>query len=123
MRNNWDHCGALALSNHQNDQAKGNEGVSEDGWVMDQNCGHNMKKRAFTLIEMITVMVIILIILAIAVPVWDALMNGTNLVAAQNQIAAYIANARADAIYNRQMIGVFFYIDSKTQQEAIDRKS
>ena len=38
---------------------------------------------------------------------------------AQNQISAFISNARADAIYNRQTIGVFFYLDPKTQQTAM----
>lgn len=72
--------------------------------------------RGFTLIEMITVLSIIIIVLAIALPVWRTLLGGTNLSAAQNEISATIANARADAIYNRQTIGVFFFIDPKTQQ-------
>jgi type II secretory pathway pseudopilin PulG len=74
---------------------------------------------AFTLIEMITVLTIIIIVLAIAIPIWDALMNGTNVSAAQNQISAFLANARADAIYNRQQIGVFFYLDQKSGQFAM----
>ena len=74
------------------------------------------RQRGFTLIEMITVLTIIIIILAIAVPVWNSLLGGTNLTTAQNTIAATLANARADAIYNRQTIGVFFYTDPKTQQ-------
>jgi prepilin-type N-terminal cleavage/methylation domain-containing protein len=73
-------------------------------------------RRGFTLIEMITVLSIIIIVLAIALPVWRTLLGGTNLSAAQNEISATIANARADAIYNRQTIGVFFFIDPKTQQ-------
>src|SRR5580698_5484628 len=68
---------------------------------------------------MITVLTIIIIVLAIAIPIWDALMNGTNLAAAQNQIAALISNARADAIYNRKTIGVCFFIDPRTQQTAV----
>jgi prepilin-type N-terminal cleavage/methylation domain-containing protein len=76
-------------------------------------------KRGFTLIEMITVLTIIIIVLAIAIPIWDALMNGTNLAAAQNQISAFVSNARADAIYNRRTIGVCFFIDPRTQQTAV----
>jgi len=68
---------------------------------------------------MITVLTIIIIVLAIAIPVWNALMGGTNLAAAQNQISAFLSNARTDAIYNRQTIGVFFFIDPKTQQTAM----
>jgi len=74
---------------------------------------------AFTLIEMITVLTIIIIVLAIAIPVWNALLGGTNLASAQNQISAYLTNARADAIFNRQTIGVCFFIDPKTQQTAV----
>jgi prepilin-type N-terminal cleavage/methylation domain-containing protein len=76
-------------------------------------------KKAFTLIEMITVLVIIIIVLAIAVPVWKALLGGTNLASAKNEISAFLSNARADAIFNRQSIGVCFYIDPKTQQTAM----
>ncbi len=74
---------------------------------------------AFTLIEMITVLTIIIIVLAIAIPVWNALLGGTNLASAQNQISAFLSNARADAIFNRQTIGVCFYIDPKTTQTAV----
>jgi type II secretory pathway pseudopilin PulG len=81
--------------------------------------GRDARATAFTLIEMITVLTIIIIVLAIAIPVWNALMGGTNLAAAQNQISAFLSNARTDAIYNRQTIGVFFFIDPKTQQTAM----
>jgi prepilin-type N-terminal cleavage/methylation domain-containing protein len=77
------------------------------------------RSKGFTLIEMITVLTIILIVLAIAIPVWNALLGGTNLAAAQNQITAFLANARADAIYNRQTIGVCFFIDPNSQQTAM----
>jgi prepilin-type N-terminal cleavage/methylation domain-containing protein len=76
-------------------------------------------RRGFTLIEMITVLTIIILVLAIAIPVWNALMGGTNVAAAQNQISAVLANARADAIYNRRATGVCFYIDPKTQRTAM----
>jgi prepilin-type N-terminal cleavage/methylation domain-containing protein len=87
--------------------------------IQKHSNGRDAHATAFTLIEMITVLTIIVIVLAIAIPIWDALMNGTNLSAAQNQISAYISNARADAIYNRQNIGVCFYIDPRTQQTAM----
>jgi prepilin-type N-terminal cleavage/methylation domain-containing protein len=75
--------------------------------------------RGFTLIEMITVLTIIILVLAIAIPVWNALMGGTNVAAAQNQISALLANARADAIYNRRTIGVSFFIDPNTRRTAM----
>ncbi|HEX4053089.1 MAG TPA: prepilin-type N-terminal cleavage/methylation domain-containing protein [Tepidisphaeraceae bacterium] len=75
--------------------------------------------RGFTLVEMITVLTIIILVLAIAIPVWKALLGGTNVAQAQNQISATLANARADAIYNRQTIGVCFFVDPKTQRTAM----
>ncbi len=86
---------------------------------MTKDKGQRTNISGFTLIEMITVLTIIILVLAIAIPVWNALMGGTNVAAAQNQISALLANARADAIYNRQTIGVCFFIDPKTQQTAM----
>jgi Tfp pilus assembly protein FimT len=87
--------------------------------LLTRNSQLATRNSAFTLIEMITVLTIIIIVLAIAIPVWNALLGGTNLASAQNQISAYLSNARADAIFNRQTIGVCFYIDPKTQQTAV----
>ncbi|MGD0461951.1 MAG: hypothetical protein ABSB74_05645 [Tepidisphaeraceae bacterium] len=81
--------------------------------------GQRTNLSGFTLVEMITVLTIIILVLAIAIPVWNALMGGTNVAAAQNLISAVLANARADAIYNRQTIGVCFFIDPKTNRTAM----
>jgi Tfp pilus assembly protein FimT len=86
---------------------------------MTNDKGQMTRLSGFTLIEMITVLTIIIIVLAIAIPVWNALMGGTNLASAQNQISSLLATARADAVYNRQTMGVCFFLDPKTQRTAM----
>jgi prepilin-type N-terminal cleavage/methylation domain-containing protein len=81
--------------------------------------GAPSKRRGFTLVEMITVLTIMVLLLSIAIPVWKALLGGTNTATAQNQIAAMLANARSDAMYYRQTIGVFFFPDLKSGQTAM----
>jgi len=76
-------------------------------------------RRAFTLIELMVVLSIIIIIVAIAVPVWSTLSGNNSIATAQNQIASMLGNARADALYNRQMTGVFFFLDPTTGQTAM----
>lgn len=68
---------------------------------------------------MLTVLGIILIVIAVAVPVTSTLMANNGLAAAQNQIAAVLSAARSDAIYNRSTTGVCFYIDLATQRTAM----
>jgi prepilin-type N-terminal cleavage/methylation domain-containing protein len=75
--------------------------------------------RGFTLIELLVVLSIIIVILAIAVPVWSTLSGNNSVATAQNQIASMLGNARADALYNKQMTGVFFFIDPVSGQFAM----
>src|SRR5580658_2106774 len=65
----------------------------------------------FTLVEMLVVLGIIVLVIATAIPVFNSLTGNHSLAAAQNQIASMLATARSDAIYNRQVTGVFFFID------------
>jgi prepilin-type N-terminal cleavage/methylation domain-containing protein len=83
---------------------------------------HSQKKkvcRGFTLVEMMVVLSIIVIILATAVPVFNALTGTHSLAAGQNQVASALATARADAIYYRQVMGIFFFVDPNTGQVAL----
>ena len=73
----------------------------------------------FTLVEMLTVLAIIVLVLASAVPVFNSLTGNHSLAAAQNQIASLLQTARQDAIYNRQTMGIFFYIDPATDAVAM----
>src|ERR1700683_411602 len=75
--------------------------------------------RAFTLVEMLTVLSIIVVVLAIIIPVWNTLIGNSTIPNAENLISVTLATARADALYNHQTIGVVFFIDPKTSQSAM----
>jgi len=67
--------------------------------------------RAFTLIELIVVISIIVILLSVMIPTVSTLMRGNNQKQAVNTISAYLASARATALNNKVPAGVIFYED------------
>jgi prepilin-type N-terminal cleavage/methylation domain-containing protein len=75
-----------------------------------------MSRRAFTMIELLIVIGIIVLMLAIVVPVISALQGSNVQASAQNQIASALGSARTDAMYNRQITGVMFFPDVNTMQ-------
>ncbi len=66
-------------------------------------------KRAFTLIELLTVMVILIILLSVAVPSINKLLMSNGQKQAVNMINAYIASARTTAISKKRPVGVVFF--------------
>jgi type II secretory pathway pseudopilin PulG len=81
--------------------------------------GDGSRAGGFTLVEIMVVLSIIILILAVGMPVWHAMTGNNSVAAAQNQVAAALANARGDAIYHRQTIGVLFFIDPVNDQTAM----
>ena len=79
----------------------------------------NPKSRGFTLVEMMVVVSIIIVLVSLAIPVVHALNGNNSLAAGSNRISAMLSVARSDAIINRQITGVFFYIDPVTKQVAM----
>ncbi|MDP9172936.1 MAG: prepilin-type N-terminal cleavage/methylation domain-containing protein [Planctomycetota bacterium] len=77
------------------------------------------RARGFTLVEMLVVIGIIIVVLAIVVPVINALEGNNSIASAQNLIASTLAGARADAVYNRQVIGLMFFLDNASGQVAM----
>jgi prepilin-type N-terminal cleavage/methylation domain-containing protein len=75
--------------------------------------------RAFTLVEMLTVLAIIVIVLLIIIPVWDTLVGNSAVANANNLIGATLGTARADALYNRQITGIVFFVDPNTNQTSM----
>jgi prepilin-type N-terminal cleavage/methylation domain-containing protein len=74
---------------------------------------------AFTLIEMMTVISIIVLVLGLAVPVVHSLEGNRSLEAGYNRISAALGHARQIAIYNHAPAGVVFYPDPFTGQQDI----
>ena len=72
--------------------------------------------RGFTLTEMLIVIGIIVLIVALAVPAFRAMTGGRSVDAAQNQLAAILGQARAEAIGLQKMRGVLFILDPATER-------
>lgn len=77
---------------------------------------HSPIRNAFTLTELLVVIGLIVLLLAIAVPTFKAMSGGRSIDAAQNQLAAILGAARAEAIGLQKVRGVFFYVDPATER-------
>lgn len=69
------------------------------------------RTRAFTLIELITVMGIMVILMGVAVPSFNKIMKGNAQGQGANMVTAYLASARATALNSRRPTAVVFYTD------------
>jgi len=69
---------------------------------------------AFTLVEMLVVITIIVLALSLAIPAIQSLTGSRSEEAAQNTISAILARARAEAIGLQRVEGVMFYLDPAT---------
>ncbi|HUB27931.1 MAG TPA: hypothetical protein VL992_21075, partial [Tepidisphaeraceae bacterium] len=72
---------------------------------------------AFTLVEMMTVIGIIVIALAVAVPVVSSLEGNRSLAAGYNKVSAALGHAREIALYYRTPAGVVFFQDPFTGRQ------
>jgi prepilin-type N-terminal cleavage/methylation domain-containing protein len=81
-----------------------------------------MKRRAFTLIEVLVVISIVVIMLAVAVPTIRALTKGNSQKQAVNLMTTMLANARATAISTHKPTGIVIYeypaVANKVSNEA-----
>src|SRR5687768_16177940 len=73
-------------------------------------------RRAFTLIEMLVVIGVIMLIILLAVPAFNILNGSRSQEAAQNQLSALLGRARMEAMGLQEYRGVFFYIDPATDR-------
>ena len=78
-----------------------------------------LRRRGFTLAEMLVVIGIILLVLAIALPAFTAIIGSRSKEAAQNIVAASLVRARSEAIRRGTPCGVFFFVDPDTKQSAL----
>jgi len=80
---------------------------------------HRPSNRAFTLLEVVTVVVIIVIMLGLAVPAFNYITGSRSVDAAQNTVAAALSRARAEAIYRGRPVGVCFFRDPTQDRQAL----
>ena len=86
---------------------------------MRRACIQLRRAAAFTLIEMLVVIAIIVGVLAMTVPLVSTLNGSRSVGAGFNVFSAALAHARELAIYNHQIAGAFVYIDQSTGRSAI----
>jgi prepilin-type N-terminal cleavage/methylation domain-containing protein len=78
-----------------------------------------LRRAAFTLIELMTVITIIVLVLAAAVPTINLLEGNRSVANGYNRVAAALGHARQIALYYRAPAGVVFYQDPVTGRQAI----
>jgi prepilin-type N-terminal cleavage/methylation domain-containing protein len=78
-----------------------------------------LRERGFTLIELMVVIGIIVVILALAVPLFSVLRGGRSVDAGQNIVSATLQRARARAIWLQDRRGVLFFDDQTTGKTAM----
>lgn len=71
---------------------------------------------AFTLTELLVVIGLIVLLLALAVPAFNAITGGRSIDASANQISAFLGRARMEAIGLQETRGVMFFIDPRNKR-------
>lgn len=69
-------------------------------------------RHAFTLVELIVVLTIILVILGASVPMFNAIRGNRSVEAGYNVLASSITRARTEAIGLARVSGILFFLDS-----------
>jgi len=71
---------------------------------------------AFSMTELLIVIGIIVLVLAVAMPAFNLITGAKSNEIAINQISAFLARARNEAIGVQEPRGVFFYLDPRSQR-------
>src|SRR5438128_8233919 len=75
------------------------------------NRQRRLRRRGFTLTELLVVISIIILVLALAVPIFSVLRGGRSVDAGQNVMSATLQRARSRAIGMQSRRGIFFFDD------------
>jgi prepilin-type N-terminal cleavage/methylation domain-containing protein len=76
------------------------------------------RPRGFTLTEILIVIGLIVLVIALAVPAFNAMTGGRSIDAATNQLSAMFGRARMEAIGLQEPRGLLFYRDPASQRIA-----
>ena len=85
-------------------------------WRAEAATARRPLARGFTLTELLIVIGLIVLVLALAVPAFQAMTGGRSIDAATNQLSAILGAARSEAIGLQKTRGVFFYLDPATER-------
>ena len=78
-----------------------------------------MRKRGFTLVEMLVVIGIIVLMVAMAVPILGVLKGNRSVEGAENQVAAVLGIARAEAMELQRVRGLLFIQDGSGRDSMV----
>lgn len=76
-------------------------------------------RRGFTLTEILIVIGLIVLIMALAVPAFNAITGSRSVDAGENLVAAMLGRARAEAIRNHRVAGVAIFYDRASERTAM----
>ncbi len=82
--------------------------------ILTRSATGRASARAFTLAEMLIVISIIILFLAMALPAFNILSGSKSISGAENQVAAFVGRARAEALGVQAIRGVGFYENATT---------
>jgi hypothetical protein len=77
-----------------------------------------LPRRAFTLTEILIVIGLIVLVISLAVPAFNAMTGGRSIDAATNQLSAVLGRVRMEAIGLQEPRGLMFYRDPSTGRVA-----
>lgn len=102
-----------------NSESQKGQGTRRASLLSTLDCPLSTRSRGFTLIEILVVLGIVTLVAALGVPVYNALSGTRSIEAAQNQVSAYLGQARTIAINEGKSAGVLFYVDPATERTAM----
>lgn len=71
---------------------------------------------AFTLVELLIVMAIIILILVVAIPAYNAITGSRSIESAENQVSSFLGVVRSDALSLQEPRGAVFFEDPGTRR-------
>jgi prepilin-type N-terminal cleavage/methylation domain-containing protein len=84
--------------------------------VLQLRAGRARARRGFTLTELLVVIGIIVLMLALAVPLFNVFSGSRSVEGGQNMVSAMLQRARARALAMQERRGIFFFEDQVTRK-------